>query len=241
MNKGYILSQIKQTTEENNGKPLGMGQFQKRTGIRRDDWYGKFWTKWSDAVAEAGYTPNTLQVPYDKDWLLEQLALFTRELGRFPTKGDLKMKNYNHKEFPTSTTFEKRFGSKVERARKLVEYCEKHVGFEDVKNAAMEVGKTDAEAENQETKKEGLKSGFVYLMKSGKFYKIGRSNSPGRRNYELDIKLPEQVSSVHTISTDDPVGIEAYWHKRFEQKRTRGEWFNLNSEDVKAFKRRKFM
>ena len=79
------------------------------------------------------------------------------------------------------------------------------------------------------------------MLKMGKHYKIGRTNSVGRRERELAMQMPERAKTVHTITTDDPVGIEAYWHRRFEDKRTQGEWFLLDASDVRIFRRRKFM
>jgi hypothetical protein len=51
--------------------------------------------------------------------------------------------------------------------------------------------------------------GFVYLLRSGRFFKIGKTNAHGRRERELAIQLPEKANSVHVIRTDDPMGSEA--------------------------------
>ena len=49
--------------------------------------------------------------------------------------------------------------------------------------------------------------GFVYLMKSGPHYKIGRTNSLERRNWKLGIKIPVPPRTIHYVETDDPVGV----------------------------------
>jgi hypothetical protein len=79
----------------------------------------------------------------------------------------------------------------------------------------------------------------VYLVKSGKHYKIGRSNHAGRRSNDSTLRLPERLEVIHTISTDDPAGIERYWHTRFADRRLDGEWFALTMGDISAFKRRR--
>ena len=83
--------------------------------------------------------------------------------------------------------------------------------------------------------------GYVYMLRSGKHYKIGFTNSPVRRFREVRIELPSETVQVHTVETDDPKGIEAYWHKRFAGKRIRdSEWFELSADEVRAFKRPKY-
>lgn len=81
--------------------------------------------------------------------------------------------------------------------------------------------------------------GHVYMIKLGKHYKIGKTFAVPRRHREIALELPESPDVIHSIRTDDPTGIEAYWHARFESKRTNGEWFALAPGDVRAFKRRK--
>jgi hypothetical protein len=53
---------------------------------------------------------------------------------------------------------------------------------------------------------------------------------------------PSQVRVEHVIDTDDPRGIEAYWHSRFADRRLpeKKEIFALSADDVAAFKRRKY-
>jgi hypothetical protein len=53
--------------------------------------------------------------------------------------------------------------------------------------------------------------GFVYLVKSGRFYKVGRSNAAGRREYELPIQMPEKLTTVHTIRTDVRLAQALCW------------------------------
>ena len=79
-----ILSEIKPTTKENGGVPLGSRRFYTETGIKVADWRGKYWARWCDAVEEAGFAGNSLTARYDDSVLLEKLASLIRELGRYP-------------------------------------------------------------------------------------------------------------------------------------------------------------
>jgi hypothetical protein len=74
-------------------------------------------------------------------------------------------------------------------------------------------------------------------MKSGRFFKIGHSDAPGRRQYDLAIQLPEKVELIHNIPTEAPEAAERFWHERFKEERKGGEWFALTAADVKAFRR----
>ena len=241
MNKEHILSEIVRTAKENGGVPLGMMKFEKETGIRKHDWYGKYWAKWNDAIIEAGLKPNKLQDAHDEEWLLEKLADYIQEINRFPTAGDLRLRSTSDPEFPSSSTLDARLGKKFQKAMKLVEYCRGKEELKDVLEICLAVCNQYPQVDEESIEDVEEEYGYVYLMKSGKYYKIGRSNSAERRNYELNIQLPEKVVLLHKIKTDDPVGIEAYWHKRFEKCRKGGEWFELSSADITAFKRRKFM
>lgn len=238
MNKQTILGEIKRTAAENGGKPLGHRKLASEAGIREYDWK-KYWARFSEAQREAGFEPNVKTAASDEAELIRVLLVLARELGRFPTHGDLGVKAHADKAFPSLRTFRKRLGTKPTMATKVATYCTTHPEFADILQWCAVL--PEMQPEDQPERPHTSNDGFVYLMKSGRFYKIGRTNSLGMREYALKIQLPEQVKTVHNIKTDDPVGIEAYWHKRFDAKRRNGEWFDLSSEDITAFRRRKFM
>ena len=240
MNKQQILDEIRRTAKANGGLPLGHKRFEPETGIGYHDWWGKHWGRWGDALKEAGFAPNTLQDAFSDEMLLEKLVAFIRELGRFPGNGDLRLKKRSDSTFPNEKVFDTHFGSRLKLRQAVVEYCLAHPGFDDVPPLCGPISSNE-ESPKIEKVPESAIVGFVYLMKSGKHYKIGKTNATGRREYELAIQLPEKLKTVHIIKTDDPDGIEVYWHRRFATKRANGEWFELNQEDVVTFKRRKFM
>lgn len=236
MTKELILSEIKRVGTVN-GKSLGHARFSKKSGIQKTDWYGKYWVRWSDALREAGLSANEFNKAYPEEYVIEKLISLIRELGYYPVTGEIRIKAREDKRFPAHTVFS-RVGNKQTLIKKLIAFCDNKCEYSDIVQICSALQLPDILKREKEN---DLIIGAVYLIKSGKFYKIGRSNSIARRQYEMSIQLPETIKVIHSINTDDPVGIEAYWHNRFNNKRKNGEWFELDQNDVKAFKRRKFM
>jgi len=129
--KSHILDEIKRTAKSNGGEPLGRQRFYAETGIKESDWSGRYWVKWSDALAEAGFSPNRLQSAYNDEFLLQSFASLIRELGHFPVAAEVRMKNRRDDRFPSHNTF-RRFGRKQELAAKRVNFCQEHSGWHDV-------------------------------------------------------------------------------------------------------------
>lgn len=239
MDKQNIINEIKRTAKGNGGKPLGAQRFSQATGIKECDWLGKHWARWGDAVSEAGYEPNSMQGSYSDEYIIQKFVSLIVELDKYPVATEIKIKARHDKSFPSHTVFS-RVGKKHELARKVVEYCKGKRELRRVVEICEPILTTSKPSSNI-PKENKLTDGFVYLIRSGRYYKIGKTNDIGRRKYDLKIQLPEEIKEVHSIRTDDPGGIEAYWHKRFQAKRKQGEWFDLTSDDVKVFKRRQFM
>lgn len=77
---------------------------------------------------------------------------------------------------------------------------------------------------------------FLYLMNdtSNGFYKIGISNSPNYRERTLQSEKPtiELLDSKEFPSRKIAAAFELALHKSYENKRIRGEWFELSNSDI---------
>ena len=146
---------------------------------------------------------------------MSKVAVACRHFGRAPSSAELRMYKKVDRDF-ASHNMASAFGGKVNLMRRLAEWARANPGYEDV--AAMvphEVSPTNAES------RAATLEGFVYLIRSGPHYKIGRGEELERRVKQIRVALPEAASLVHAIRTDDPAGIEGYWHRRFADRRAK--------------------
>lgn len=236
--KDEILAEIRHYGELHGGKIPGRDKFAELSGLGKAE-YARYWARWGDAVREAGYEPNKLYVrKFTDEEMLERVALFVRELGYYPVRNEFGLKRRADREFPNYSSIERQLGNRPQLLKSLVELGERRNEFSDVSEICRPLISRTKEGPSGEP----VTTGWVYLIRSGKFHKIGKANHVGRRSYEIGLQLPAKHELIHQIETDDPYGIESYWHNRFASKRQNGEWFLLSKEDVAAFKlRKKFM
>jgi len=241
MDRQHIIDQIRRTAE--NGRAIEQTRFETETGVKQHQWRGKYWANWGDAIKEAGYEPNEWTAAHDESFVLESLLHLTRKLQKYPTKSEMDLERRSDFNFPGSKSIF-RVGNKSELIGKLQEYCQSNEAFSDL---AAILSQTPANRSREEVTREAgsSTSGYVYLIDAQNAYKIGCTRAPYRRTAEIAIQSANGAKLIHLIETDDPEGIESYWHKRFDQKRSNGinkqsgEWFMLDKDDIKAFKRRR--
>jgi hypothetical protein len=237
VSKERIIAEIVRTAADNGGAPLGRNRFADETGISPGSWRGKYWRTWSEALQEAGFDPNSPPEAHTLEVLTLGLISLTRQHRRFPTDAEVRLAKRADPSFPAHHAFSK-VGSRPVRIELVRAYAVAHHEYRDVLEFLPAAG--GAQHESAPSTEAGG-DGSVYMLKMGKHYKIGHTFSVPRRHREIALELPEKPDVIHVIATDDPVGIENYWHGRFAAKRTNGEWFALTREDIRAFKRRKFM
>jgi hypothetical protein len=230
-----VLSEIVRLARARNDQPPGETLFATETGITSARWR-KYWPRWSAAVREAGLQPNEPSPRLSEDEVMTSLANIVRHHGRLPTEAEIINFRMGDLSVPGRTTLRRRFPRKIDLAKALADWAAKAAERADVAAMLPELG----DLSDDFALRGQRRLGFVYLFKCGPDYKIGRTGDLERRFKAIGVAMPERLELVHSIRTDDPPGIEAYWHRRFAEKRRNGEWFRLQAQDVAAFRRRQF-
>jgi len=175
--KQEFVAEIRRIAAKNDGRPPGIRTFSNETGLSRSSWDGVYWSKWSDALREAGFAPNQRTPKFEDDAIFEMLVTVCRHCGRRPSVSDMRLfRRTVNPEFPLETIRGRIGVDKLWAAFRS--WLNKNPNnFADVvvffgertsENSGSELGVTTAD-------------GYVYLLKSGDHYKIGRSDEIERR------------------------------------------------------------
>jgi hypothetical protein len=237
INREHILNEIQRVAIASKGSPPGRLKFASITGIHEHVW-SRYWARWGDALTEAGFKPNRWGRGFADEELLEKLAAYARELGRYPVGREIRLKALHDAAFPSENPF-RRFGSRKSLALRLRDYSLAR-GYEDLVPLCESVAKETLKREPR-LQRQKARPTFVYLVKADSGYKISRSKAVLRREAKLVFGTKEKPQIVHSIRTDDPRGIATYWRRRFADCRDKTGSFRLSTDDVSAFRKRKFM
>jgi Meiotically up-regulated gene 113/Homing endonuclease associated repeat len=230
-----VISEIRRI-HASTGRVPGRQTFQAETGISQGAIIGKIWATWGDALQEAGFEANALRPKLDRDFILAKLAEACLKLGKWPSVNALKIYSREMTDFPSHSTLENHFPKRTELVEALRDWVLRLENHRYSEIADILPAPVRAPAQWREHQKYG----HVYLLRAGDYFKIGQSSDLEKRVKSINVALPDKATLEHAISTDDPPGIEAYWHRRFADRRMNGEWFKLSKADVLVFKKRKF-
>ncbi|HTK03220.1 MAG TPA: GIY-YIG nuclease family protein [Alphaproteobacteria bacterium] len=245
LTKEDILKEIQKWAKENGGNSPSEKTLREKVGIPKWDWIA-YWPKITDMQREAELIPNDFDnTKYSNQDLCKKFIKLMREKGKWPSRDEMDFERRHNPKFPASATFYDKFGKVRGLALTILGYVKDKKGYDDVVEICNPILEKFEQNELSEKYSPEGGRGYVYLLKTtlknATAYKIGKTKDLARRIKQLR-QPSNREELIHSIETDDIDGVEKYWHDRFEIKRLyssepQDEWFDLNTSDVKAFKR----
>lgn len=77
---------------------------------------------------------------------------------------------------------------------------------------------------------------YLYLIQCQQYFKIGVANDVESRLAQLSTGNPYTLKVLAVYGYDNAEFVERAVHQRFALKRTRGEWFELSSDEINIFR-----
>jgi hypothetical protein len=240
-----LIEQLQRVARDNGGRVPGEMRFYRETGLTKQNLWDVDIRSYGDLCELAGLPRNRLQQQMAPDQLFEPLAVLTARLKRFPDNTDRQMAHRQDAAFPSYEAYRTAQNKNGPLDDQLLEWCRSRPERSEAREI-LEAHLARREGHRRRIGQSGkVVKGYVYLFRygnSGQNYKIGRTDQVVRRHSQISAMFPGDLRIVHVIETDDPVGIEGYWHRRFEDNLVdnKKEIFRLTPEDVAAFKWRRY-
>ena len=76
----------------------------------------------------------------------------------------------------------------------------------------------------------------VYILKSDNYYKIGVAIDADKRVKELQTGNPHTIECIFSRQVPEAYEAEKWLHDTFKQYKIRGEWFELDAENLDIVK-----
>ena len=209
MTKDAVMQRVRALATERGGH-VSFNVFVVETGINGQWLRGQvWWTGWNSLLTEIGIKTREFSVPRTPvARIVEAVAGLIEREERWPTQDDLRRERVRDCSFPSLKVIKPILKSGA-LAKLIVELAATSGQFTAASLIARKYQPAD-ESFVDVGLGEKVK-GYVYLLRSGRSYKIGKSNDPSRRYREVRLELPDETHQVQTIPTDDPTGIESYW------------------------------
>ncbi len=229
-NKESILKEHKKLVERLGYVPSS-SEFQKATKISDRTLRKVFGTNSYSKLTEGnGYTPNKFLRPKsDLEQIFIQYGTLAKTINKLPSTTDW----LHHKLKPSAEGIINSHKIKwIELGAKFLEYAKEKPEWLDVVSLFPLIDKTIPELKDEEC--------YVYLMKDTRnnLHKIGISNKPDFREKTLQSEQPKikLIALKKYINRKMALAMEQALHKIYEHKHKRGEWFNLDDEDIRELK-----
>ena len=78
-------------------------------------------------------------------------------------------------------------------------------------------------------------AGFVYIMQTGEYYKIGISKNVNQRHSGINT-MPYPIELIYSEKVFNYSKVEKELHQLYSAKNKRGEWFSLTEQDIEDIK-----
>jgi hypothetical protein len=78
--------------------------------------------------------------------------------------------------------------------------------------------------------------GYIYLIESLNYYKIGKSKNFTSRTKHLNTIMPIETTLIHSFHSLDYTKAEKFLHNKYQHLHHKGEWFSLTDQEVNEIK-----